>query len=384
MKSPSSDPGMPLQSDDELLRIREENYRRTQTFNQFQTAMLAHAKENHIPYKGTFELTPRCSMKCRMCYMRLDPPQIAAQGRELTTAEWIDLGRMAFEAGTLDLLLTGGEPMLRKDFAEIYTALSDMGFLLRLFSNATLVTPEIMNLLRDRPPQSMEITLYGASDETYRRIGGLPDGYTRVIAAVDELRTFLPSLTLKSTIVRDNAPDYAALQKFASDRAFSLDMTLQPFPAVRGACSTALEERLTVDELLAFHEKHGIALSSDGCGEPDPENRTSLFCDAGLNTYNILWNGDMVACSIDDDPNRPIGRPLEEGFAAAWDKLLDFRCNKPLPEPCKTCPAYTECGCCAVHHRIESGAYDIPARYICDFARRIKNYDALPEETWTR
>ncbi len=365
-------------SPEESWRIREDNYERTQNFNLFQEAMLWHARENHIPYKGTFELTPRCSMKCRMCYMRLDPPQIREQGRELTTQEWIDLGRMAFEAGTLDLLLTGGEPMLRPDFAEIYTALSDMGFLLRIFTNATLVTPEIMALLRERPPQAMEITLYGASEETYHRIGGWAEGYTRAIAAVEELRTFLPSLKLKTTIIRDNAADYPALVQFAQERALRLEPTLMPFPAVRGACSTAREERLTVDELLDFYEKNNISLSGEDCGAPDPENREALFCDAGLCTYNILWNGDMVACNVDDDPARPIGHPLEEGFSAAWDRLRDFRCGKVLPAPCRDCPVYGECGCCAVHHRIESGAYDKQARYLCDFYRRAGGLELAP------
>ena len=156
-----------IYSEEESLQIRYENYQKTQNFNMFYQAMLENARRSHIPYKGTFELTPRCSLKCKMCYMRLDPPQIKEQGRELTAEEWIRLGQMAFEAGTLDLLLTGGEPMLRPDFPQIYTALTDMGFLLRLYTNATLITPEIMDLLRERPPQAMEITLYGASEETY-------------------------------------------------------------------------------------------------------------------------------------------------------------------------------------------------------------------------
>ncbi|MCL1964292.1 MAG: radical SAM protein [Firmicutes bacterium] len=373
----NNDPAPPLYAPEESMRIREENYRHTQNFNLFQEAMLWHARENHIPYKGTFELTPRCNMKCRMCYMRLDPPQIKAQGRELTAEEWIALGRMAFEAGTVDLLLTGGEPMLRKDFKAIYTALSDMGFLLRVFTNATLATPDIIDLLRDRPPQGMEITLYGASAETYRRIGGWDEGYARAIAAVDALREFLPSLKLKMTITRGNAADYPALHAFAQARALRLEPTVQPFPAVRGACSTALAERLSVDELLDFCTKHGIAVSGEACSSPDPDKRASLFCDAGLNTYAILWNGDMAACTVDDDPARPIGRPLEEGFAAAWDKLKAFREGKPLPEDCKTCPVFGECGCCAVHHRIESGAYDVRAKYVCDFARRMTGNEVL-------
>lgn len=372
--------GAPLYSEEESLRIRQENYELTQNFNVFQEELLLHAQMHHIPVKGTFELTPRCSMKCRMCYMRLDPPQIEKQGRELTGEEWIRLGQMAFDAGTLDLLITGGEPMLRPDFAKIYTALSDMGFLLRVFTNATLVTPEIMAMFRERPPQAMEITLYGASAETYKRIGGWDEGYERATRAIDELRTFLPSLKLKTTIIRDNAADYPAMLAFATERALRLEPTLMPFPAVRGACSNARESRLSVDELLAFHKKYDIAITNDGCGAPDPSKRTSLFCGAGLNTYTIEWNGDMVACNVDDDPKRPIGRPLEEGFEKAWDKLKDFQCNKPLPEPCMTCPAFADCGCCAVHHRIESGAYDKQAPYVCEFYRRALGHPVIETE----
>ena len=377
--SQNPDPGRPLYDRDESLRMREENYQHTQNFNMFQEAMLRHAEENHIPYKGTFELTPRCSMKCRMCYMRLDPPQIKRQGRELAAQEWIRLGQMAAEAGTLDLLLTGGEPMLRPDFAEIYEALTEMGFLLRIFMNATLVTPKIMALLRDRPPQSMEITLYGASAETYKRLGRWAEAYDRAFAAVDELRTFLPSLKLKTTLIRDNVKDFGALFAYAQERALRIELTTMPFPAVRGAISTACEDRMTVDELLAFHEEHGIPIGGDSCGDPpDPNDRKGLFCGAGLNTYTIQWNGDLVACNIDDDPKRPIGRPLEEGFEAAWKKLAAFQHGKPLPEPCKTCPAFAECGCCAVHHRIESGAYDRQGKYVCDFYRRATGNELIP------
>lgn len=88
-----------LYTQEEALRISQENYEKTQNFNAWQQAMLEQAMQLHIPHKGTFELTPFCSMKCKMCYMRLDPPQAAQQGRLLTAEEWIRLGKMAFDAG---------------------------------------------------------------------------------------------------------------------------------------------------------------------------------------------------------------------------------------------------------------------------------------------
>ena len=326
-----------LYTEEEALRIRHENYEKTQAFNEWQSMMLAQAREQFIPHKGTFELTPFCSMKCKMCYMRLDPDQAKKQGRLLTAEEWIRLGRMAFDAGTVDLLLTGGEPLLRPDFAEIYTALSDMGFLLRLFTNATMFTEETFNLLRERPPQSVEITLYGASAETYEKVGGWGGGYERAISAVDTLREFLPSLKLKGTLIRESADDYDAMKKFAAERALPMDFCTMPLPATRGACSQALKCRMGVSELIPFCREKKILPENEGCEVVDPSLRKGVFCGAGITTYTVQWNGDMVACNMDDDPARPIGRPLEEGFDAAWKKLRHFADDKPLPEPCKTC-----------------------------------------------
>lgn len=68
------------------------------------------------PIDATFELTVRCNMKCKMCMFR----QNGTESRELTAKDWIKIASEAAEMGTGSLLITGGEPMLRPDFPEIY------------------------------------------------------------------------------------------------------------------------------------------------------------------------------------------------------------------------------------------------------------------------
>ena len=151
---------------------------------------------------------------------------------------------------------------------------------------------------------------------------------------------------------------------------------------MRGACSQALQCRLGVEELVKFSHEKNITPFNEGCEPVDPNERAAVFCGAGIVTYTVQWNGDMVACNMDDDPNRVIARPLEEGFDAAWEKIGNFADGKPLPEPCKTCEIYAQCGCCAVHHRQESGDYAVPARYVCDYHRLMENLPPLPDETF--
>ncbi len=104
--------------------------------------------EERYPLNGTFELTGRCNLSCKMCLVRIGQQQICESGmRERTAGEWIDMAEQVRDAGTFSLLLTGGEVMLRPDFCEIYEAISKMGFILTVYTNATMVTDEIMGML---------------------------------------------------------------------------------------------------------------------------------------------------------------------------------------------------------------------------------------------
>ena len=82
-----------------------------------------------LPVNVTLELTSRCNFNCRMCYVH-DADCGRNRPYELTAAQWIGVAERARDAGTLFLLLTGGEPMLREDFDEIYEAVAGMGFIL--------------------------------------------------------------------------------------------------------------------------------------------------------------------------------------------------------------------------------------------------------------
>ena len=56
------------------------------------------AAHNKVPLSGTFELTPRCNMNCRMCYIRMSEAEMRARGREYTAEEWIEMGKACAKA----------------------------------------------------------------------------------------------------------------------------------------------------------------------------------------------------------------------------------------------------------------------------------------------
>ena len=96
----------------------------------FERSFLQKARQQHIPITGALELLPLCNMNCDMCYVRLSRSEMECQGQLRTVDEWILLAQQMQKAGTLFLLLTGGEPLLFPDFKTLYLELRNMGMIL--------------------------------------------------------------------------------------------------------------------------------------------------------------------------------------------------------------------------------------------------------------
>ena len=146
------------------------------------------ASREKIPLSGTFELSPVCNFSCRMCYVRMTPSQVAAHSRPAMTLErWLEVAEQARASGLLYLLLTGGEPFLWPDFWPLYERLTEMGFVLSINTNGSLIDEAAIARLRARPPTRLNITLYGACDETYRALCRADGVFTQVDRAITRL-----------------------------------------------------------------------------------------------------------------------------------------------------------------------------------------------------
>ena len=147
------------------------------------------ASRTLTPLSGTFELSPVCNLACKMCYVRKTPAEVAASPRPpVGLIQWLSIAEQARDAGMLYLLLTGGEPFLWQDFWPLYERLSTMGFLISINSNATLLDEARVARLAEHPPTRINITLYGAGNETYEALCGRSGMFDRVDRAITLLR----------------------------------------------------------------------------------------------------------------------------------------------------------------------------------------------------
>lgn len=351
--------------------------------------------QDRFPLNATFELTARCNLNCKMCLIRIDHKRMAELGgRERTTEEWINMAQQIQEAGTISLLLTGGEPMLRPDFAEIYSEIAKMGFIVTLYTNATLITPEILKVLRDYPPHRLGITVYGASPETYEKVAKDAKGYHNMVRGIDQLKELPSQLTLRTTIVQENLEDLEQMRIFALGYGVNLETSRIVTKAVRGGISKAEECRLTPEQSKVMLEdrkrKHIINPFKEyvdkeqptNLGDPDEEignnedsiaqevNHSLYGCEAGMNSFCISWDGKLIGCQLLGGHWK---NPFEQGFQKAWDEFPQGLIIPPMPSQCRDCNV--ACTACPAIRLAETGRLNGMPDYICRENKLVDRMD---------
>lgn len=339
-----------------------------------------------VPVSGIFELTPRCNLKCRMCYVRMTPEEMAPIGRERTAKEWLELARQAREAGLLFLLLTGGEPTLRTDFPEIYEGLSQMGLSISINSNGTLFQREVREVLHRYPPAQVNVTLYGVSGEDYRELCGDSKAYDRMVNTLDWLRDEGILTHLNATMIPTNLQRWRLFEEFAGERELELRMTTYCFPPMRRGEGKGYERlpaevagELAVRDICYREGEEAVRRRAAELAQPllnsckldlgDP-----VQCMAGHSQFWVNWNGTMVPCGM---LNSPASCPFEEGFLQAWEKLREMTAKIRLCPDCVTCPEKNTCMNCAAVTYTETGSFDGRPEYMCAMNRAYREALAM-------
>lgn len=336
-----------------------------------------------IPLNGTFELTARCNLRCKMCLIRIDEKRmVELGGRERTAQEWIDIAQEALEAGTIGLLLTGGEPMLRPDFVEIYRAIAQMGFMLTLYTNATLITPKIMEVLKAYPPHRIGITTYGASPETYEKVTGNAKAYKRMIEGVEQLRQLPSKLTIRTTLIKDNIEDLDKITEWALSFGKDVDFNVSRIVTkpVRGGVADVESCRLTPEENVEMIKERNIHFivkpfqkfikenphikkSSKNAMERHEKTdlKATLYgCEAGMNSYTITWDGKLIGCQMLGDCWT---LPFETGLSPAWEDFPSQVKIPDIPTHCQDCSI--NCNACPATRLAETGSLGGFPEYLC-------------------
>lgn len=341
------------------------------TCNQLTDFLFAKADAKGIPLAGSFELTPRCTLNCKMCYIHKSSFDKTAIAEEKDTGFWLDLAKDARDAGMLMLLLTGGEPMLRSDFDEIYRECKKLGLLVSVNTNATLIDEDKLRLFSEYPPHKVSVTLYGASSETYGKLCGNPSAYQRVVDSIYELKKAGVNLKLNYSITPDNVADIPAVTAFIKELGVPAIAASYMFGSVRNcgeayrlSAEDAAKAQLEWQRCMFGDEELANRLRSDSPPEPNGEMCSQrINCRAGLSTFWVTWQGEMTPCGMMSGPNIPV-----TDFAGAWQAIRAEREKIFLPAECSGCKHRKKCDMCAAVSLGETGRSDGVPPYACQKA----------------
>lgn len=350
------------------------------------------ASHARIPIMCSFELLPLCNLSCKMCYVRKDGSYVRSHGGLKDGSWWLDLAREGVKHGLLYPLLTGGEPLLHPDFRNILAGMLDMGLQVSINTNGTMIDRDMAEFLNEHRPTRINLTLYGASRETYRMLCGSADAYDRVREAVSLLKEYGIPLKFNCSITPDNVADMPAMIAYAKEQECPIQVATYMFPPLRRDESLVGQNdrlspedsalaRVTAEHLQAepgwfvaqaARYQHFVPLDQEpwkmGSGAEE-----GMRCRAGLCSLWVDWQGNFVNCGM-----YPSATTSLQGstFAESWKRIVDETAAIRYDAACFSCPNRPLCHPCIAMIYNECGAHTGRPEYMCRMNQALSVYYA--------
>ncbi|OGR81830.1 MAG: hypothetical protein A2902_06955 [Elusimicrobia bacterium RIFCSPLOWO2_01_FULL_64_13] len=332
-----------------------------------------------------WETTAGCNLECIHC-RRIDVSH-RVSADEITTAESRALIDDLAAMGKPVLILSGGEPLFRRDIFDIASYAHGLGLPVALSTNGTLVTAAIAEKIRDSGVYYASISLDGAHPKTHDSFRG-PGNFERAIQGLKHMRKMGVKVQINFTVTRQNVGEMREVYELAR----SLDAhALYLFLLVPVGCgiqiadaqmlgSAEVEEWLKwVADLEAarskpevraicapqfYRVKSQLEAGRDGGPRTEPEKR--LGCLAAINICFISHKGDVFPCGY-----LPVsaGNVRQTPLSKIWENSALFhklRNEEFLEGKCSLCDYKTLCGGCRARAFYQFGS-EFAEEPFCDY-----------------
>ncbi|MFC2064439.1 radical SAM protein [Chloroflexota bacterium] len=356
--------------------------------------------QKNIPFSFELELTARCNNNCRHCYINLPAGDKQAALRELTLKEIELIADQAADLGSVWCLLTGGEPLLRSDFKDIYLMLKKKGFLINVFTNGCLINDHHIQLFKQYPPRDIEMTVYGVTQETYEAVTRVPGSFKTFQRGLDLLLSNGIGVTLKAMALRSNQHEIAEISKFCREKTklpFRYDPMLHlryDHDPIRN--EEIKQERLDPKEIVALEISDQVhfqsmqekcdnlilpeSLSYEDCSLCEKVKNceeykvlSRLFqCGIGKSEFSISYNGQLRLCSSLSAPGTTFDLKtgsIREGLEFLSEKIWSMNTSSTaILKSCKSCNISNLCAWCPATAYLETGDLEGEVDFFCEIA----------------
>lgn len=341
---------------------------------QYKSFSLKTHKKNwqiNSPNVCQFELTFRCGLHCKHCYTDCYNKSDYSKD-ELSTKEIKLILDKVYNAGVIWLCFTGGDPLTRKDFLDIYSYAKDKGFIITIFTNGYSMTKRVANYLKERPPFVVEITLNAVTRKTYEDIAQVKDSFEKVMDGIKMMTQRKLPLKIKTQVTKDNLKELPKIKEVVEN--LGLDFRPSVFLHARldknlSPCSLRIkpEEIVELDKRLL---DTGDKLLECAPNAKYQKPNTNLFSCAigGGDGVHIDPYGNLVPCNCIREPRINLCR---ESIERAQKNILTWVRSRAFTtdSKCRTCQMRDTCYRCPGKAMVEKGNLEAEIEWFCELAK---------------
>lgn len=325
---------------------------------------------------GQIELTYRCNLNCVHCYCK----GLDAQEKELSSKEWKKIIKEIKARGCFCLVFSGGEPLLRRDFLDLYSFAKNNGFLTIIFTNGLLLKGAILKYLAKSPPYSVEITLNAVTAKTYESITRAEGSFPRIMENIVKIKENKIPLILKSNCLSENKNEIGRIKAYADKllgrKKGSFHFKYDPviYPGLNGN-KEPLKSRLDFAQLVKLRGLDSDILRQfrKGICAPVPKlkrGKEFLYqCDSWRERFFIDPYGRLKFCNLTDKYSSDLKKTSFENGLKKFRLLLDEKFK--TSSKCRPCRLRAICLRCPGRAYLETGDQEAAVPYYCALAKGL-------------
>lgn len=323
--------------------------------------------DHHILYSLVLELTYRCNEKCVHCYL----PQ-ETRLPELTLPQLDTLMEEFVELGGLQIQLTGGEALFRKDFVEILGLVKRHKLVTSITTNLTLLTDEILKAIIDLCPRSVGCSIYSARPDLHDSITLVQGSFEKSVRSIRKLRAAGVPVIIKSPLMKTTAPHWREIEALARELGceyqFDLSITAKNDGKLSPLAQRVDDQDVLMDIFSSRYYK--LFVGDEPMSEMVGPSPDAGLCGAGASGLAIGPDGTIRPCI---GLNLPLGQWPKTTLRQVWSEspfFAEFGAIKLHDiSPCNNCPDLKSCSRCPGAWLAEHGDYRTPTPYTCSLAR---------------
>ncbi|OFV66356.1 MAG: radical SAM protein [Candidatus Syntrophoarchaeum butanivorans] len=337
-----------------------------------------------LPRLISWNTTYECNLRCEHCYIDAVLPGNAPPG-ELSTGEAFKLIDDIASFSKPILILSGGEPLLRKDIYDIASYGSSKGLRIVMGTNGTLIDDEVVERLKDAGVMRVGISIDALTPSIHDHFRGVEGAHHAAIEGAKACKRGGLSFQIHTTITRDNYQEIPDMMDFVLDLGADAFHLFFLVPTGRGEDLVDVTPQQYEDMLVFLYERSQsfpielkavcapqfMRIAMERGGKDDPQlKRFTKGCLAATAYCRIKPDGEVNPC-----PYLPVnvGNVRDTSFEIIWkeSKVLNELRNPDLLEGgCGSCRYRTICGGCRARAYAINGSY-LAEEPWCVYADRL-------------